>query len=188
MRPRYGTPALVLGRHMLGEASARIALLTPEFGLVRARAQGIRKPGAKLASALATLSESEVILVKGKEGWRLSGAVLAFAHHPLLSSSQRARAGRIASLATKLMHAESHDEAPYEIVRGFMRTLSILSEEEGETAECLAALRLLASLGFDAGEIPGKDDEYGSAALATVAQDRSAYIQRINRGIAASGV
>ena len=51
----------MLARTPLAEASASLLLLTEEFGLARARAQGVRKPGAKMAGALATLAESDVI-------------------------------------------------------------------------------------------------------------------------------
>ena len=43
-----------------------VTLLTPELGLVRARAEGVRRSGAKLAHALQTLHASDVILVRGK--------------------------------------------------------------------------------------------------------------------------
>ena len=76
MRHKYDTRGIVLSRLPLGEANAFITLLTPELGLVRVRAQGIRMPGAKLASALATFAESSLVLVRGREGWRLAGAVL----------------------------------------------------------------------------------------------------------------
>jgi len=66
----------VLARAHTGEATTFLTLLTPDLGLVYARAQSLRKPGAKLASSLATLTESSVVLVRGKDGWRVTGAVL----------------------------------------------------------------------------------------------------------------
>ena len=76
MRHKYETRGIVLSRSPVGEASSFVTLLTSELGLVRALAQSVRRPGAKLAPALATLAESSVVLVRGKEGWRLAGAVL----------------------------------------------------------------------------------------------------------------
>mgnify|MGYP001567250827 CR=1 FL=1 len=76
MRYKYETRGIVLSRAPSGEANAFITLITPELGLVRARAQGVRKPGAKLAAALATFAESSLVLVRGKEDWRIAGAVL----------------------------------------------------------------------------------------------------------------
>ena len=48
---------MVLSRAPKGEANASIVLLTQDIGLVRARAQGVRRSGAKLAAALATFAE-----------------------------------------------------------------------------------------------------------------------------------
>ncbi len=188
MRPRYGTPGIVLARSSLAEASALVSILTPEFGLVKARAQGVRKPGAKLASALQTLAESDLIFVRGKEGWRLPGANLGRNWAAELSPGEKRRAGRIALLTLRLLHGESHDPSPYLIFKGFLEVLSGLPEEEADAAETLAALRLLRALGFDAGDMPGEEGDYGADTLAEAKEKRRDLISRVNRGIAASGL
>lgn len=188
MRPRYGTPGIVLARSSLAEASALVSILTPEFGLVRARAQGVRKPGAKLAPALQTLAESDLIFVRGKDGWRLPGANLGKNWAAELPPEARRRAGRIALLALRLLHGESQDPSPYLIFKGFLEALPRLPEEDADAAETLAALRLLRALGFDAGDMPGQDDEYDETALAEAKAKRRELIARVNRGIAASGL
>lgn len=188
MRPRYSCEAIVLARTPLAEASASLALLTQEFGLVRARAQGIRKSGAKLATALTTLAECDTILVRGKEGWRLSGATLATNWCATLSASERLRSGRLASLMLRLMHAESSDHAPFFIFKGFLEALPGLLDADADAAECLAALRILQCLGLDAGEIPGEMREYDAATLEAAKVQRDVLVRRINHGIEASGL
>ena len=175
----------MLARTPLAEASASLLLLTEEFGLARARAQGVRKPGAKMAGALATLAESDVILVKGKDGWRLSGANLARNRARELSESQRRRAGRIASLLLRLVHGETGDPQLFFIISAFLDALPSLSEDDGDAAETLVALQLLAALGL-AEVIP--EALYDPVSLAAVAAKRRDYILRINRGITASGL
>ncbi len=177
-----------MGRSPLAEASATLFLLTHEFGLVKARAQGVRKAGAKLASAVQTFNESDMILVRGKDGWRLSGAVLAKDWFAALSPVARSRAGRIARLLLRLVHGESNDPAAFYLFRGFLAVLPGLTETEADAAETLAALRILRSLGLDAGEMPGTDEDYSVEVLTNVASDRSLYIKRVNRGIEASGL
>src|SRR3989344_8524709 len=76
MQHKYLTRAIVLGRYPVKEAGSTVVLLTQDLGLVRARAEGLRRSGAKLAHALQTLSEVDATLLRGKEGWRLSGAML----------------------------------------------------------------------------------------------------------------
>lgn len=177
MRPKYATPAIVLSRAPIGEASALVTLLTPEFGLVRARAQGVRKSGAKLSAALTTLSELEGHLLFGKEGWRLSGATLVEGHFSRLSPAARVRVGRLSTLLLRLVHGESREPELFDAFRDFLIALRFPDEESQDEAECLAALRMLNALGLDAGEVPER-----------IGEDRKGIIARINKGIAASGL
>ncbi len=191
MRHKYATTGLVLARYGVSEASADIVLLTDELGLVRARAQSVRKPGAKLASALQTLAQSRVVLVRGKEGWRLAGAVLETSWFAQLPAPARTRAGRVIGLLLRLAPGEAIDPRFYWIMRDFLRTLAEVPETLADAAESLAALRFLRVLGLDAGELPEADSGEGgedTRVLEAIERDRSAYIARINRGIAASGL
>lgn len=189
MRHKYETRGIVLHRSSVGEASFFITLLTTDLGLVRALTQGARKSGAKLAHALSTLSESDVVLVRGKDGWRLSGAVLVENWFARLGKvSPRARAGRVSSLLLRLVAGETHDSKLFPIIRGFFDALSTLHEDSHEAAEIIAALRILAALGLDAGEIPSEESVFSQEALAEIVKNRTTYISRINNGIAASGL
>ncbi len=151
MRPKYPSRAIVLARYPSGEANVSLILLTPEFGLVRARAQGLRKPGAKLASALQTLTECEAVLVRGKDGWRLSGAVLLENWARKLPGPAKERAGRITSLILRLVRGETSDPTIFFVFNDFLTSLTELSEEHQELAEVVAALAILNDLGLDDG-------------------------------------
>lgn len=188
MRHKYETHGLVLARAHSGEANTFVTLLTGELGLVHARAQGLRKPGAKLASALATLAESEVVLVRGKEGWRLTGAVLEENWFARLGATARERVARVCGLLLRLVAGESQDVELYPVVRGFLDALATLPEDTHEAAEVLVVLRALAALGLDRGDIPGQSSDFTPPLLAGVLADRKAYIARINTGITASGL
>lgn len=189
MRHKYETRALVLARSHTGEATTFVTLLTPELGLVYARAQSLRKPGAKLAASLATLVESEVVLVRGKEGWRVAGAVLEENWFTKLSSlDARIRAGRASALLLRLVAGEERDSDIFFILKGFLGALATLPGELHEAAEVLTVLRSLATLGLDAGEIPGEVADFTPELLEDVRKDRAGYIARINTGIAASGL
>jgi DNA repair protein RecO (recombination protein O) len=188
MRYRYETRGIVLSRTPSGEANAFITLLTPELGLVRARAQGVRKPGAKLAAALATFSESSLVLVRGKEDWRIAGAVLEENWFALMARPARPVAARVSGLLLRLAASEARDRELFPLVAGFFSALTALPEGAHEAAEALAVLRMLRALGFDAGEIPGALSEFTPSALAEAGSARATYVARINRGIAASGL
>ena len=70
----YHTEAFVLGSNQNGEDSKIITLYTKELGLVRAKAQGIRKLASKLRFTLQNFSYAKVDLVRGKEIWRITTA------------------------------------------------------------------------------------------------------------------
>ncbi len=205
MRHKYATTAIVLARTPLSEGSMLVTLLTAEVGLIRARAQGLRKPGAKMAAALQTFRECDVMLLRGKEGWRLAGAIPVNDWFSQLTPSARIRAGRISTLLLRLISGETADTTTYNIFLQLLTTLSqkeIKESTEGSTSEevdvlaetedaieCLAALRMLHALGVDAGEVPGDlMGGYEPALLDRVTDNRADFVLRINRGIAASGL
>jgi hypothetical protein len=126
------------------------------------------------------------MLVRGKEGWRLTGAVLAHDRFSSLTPTARARVARVASLLLRLVHGEASEPALHELFTRFVIALPSLSGEEEDAAEYLVALRLLGALGVDAGTLP--PEGYGADALAYAIEHRSHLISRINRGISASGL
>ena len=189
MRHKYETRGIVLARAHTGEATTLVTLLTADLGLVQARAQSLRKSGAKLSSSLATFAESSVVLVRGREGWRLSGAVLEenwFAR--LQDAGELPRATRVSTLVLRLVAGEAHDTHLFPIMQGFFRALSESPRELCEAAEVLAGLRSLAALGLDSGTLPGEASVFSPPLLTEVAESRAAFIARINRGITASGL
>lgn len=186
MRHKYSTTALVLSRHPIAEAGMLVTLLTPELGLVRARAEGVRRSGAKLAHALQTLHASDVMLVRGKEGWRLTGALLSEDCFSSLTRESRLRAGRVAGLLLRLVNGELAEPALHSYFYDFVRALPDLTQEEQDGAESLVALRLLHTLGSDAGILP--PEGYTKEALDHALAERKGLIVRINRGITTSGL
>lgn len=189
MRHKYATRAIVLARAPSGEATTLVTLLTADLGLMRVRAQSLRKPGAKLASALVTFAESELMLVRGREGWRLTGAVLEENWvRRLPDPDARRTAGRVSGLLLRLVAGEAHDLELFHILKSFFEALATLSAEDREAAEIIAVLQILTELGLDAGELPEGAITFSPEALATVRAERTRYVARINHGITASGL
>lgn len=175
MRHKYVTRAIVLGRYASRESGVLLTLLTEDLGLVRAKAEGLRKPGAKLASALQTLCECDVTLIRGRDGWRLAGALLSENRFRTLVPEARSRAARIAGLFLRLMPPDAHEAGFFALYTSFLKELSETTLETQDTAECIAALSLLIMLGLDS-----------SSDLQSVS--RKDMVLRINKGIAASGL
>jgi len=189
MRHKYETHGIVLSRSPVGEASSFVTVLTPELGLVRALAQGVRRQGAKLAPALATYAESALVLVRGKDGWRLAGAVLQVNWFARIEHMRaREAAARVSGLLLRLVAGEAREAEIFPIMNGFFSALATLPHDDYASLEVLAALRILAALGLDAGELPGVASDFSPAILADVKKGRAGYIARINHGIEASGL
>lgn len=189
MRHKYETRGIVLSRTPSGEANAFVTLLTPTLGLVRARAQSVRRSGAKLSAALVTFAESDLVLVRGREGWRVTGAVLQENWFMKMGqTASRRRAARVSGLLIRLVAGEAPEPELFPIIRGFFDALVMLPEDAHEAAEMLVALRMLAALGLDAGSIQGAPAAFAPALLASVETERTEYVARINRGITASGL
>lgn len=189
MRHKYDTRAIVLARSPLGEANELLALLTSDIGLVYARAQGVRRSGAKLRHALATFAESDLVLVRGRDGWRIAGAILEeswFVH--LSTVDSRRCAARICGLMLRLVAGEASDGSLLPVLQDFFRALSSLPVEQLDAIEVFTALRILAALGLDAGGLPDTSGTFTSWPLAHIANERAHYVARINHGIAASGL
>jgi recombinational DNA repair protein (RecF pathway) len=189
MRHKYETQGIVLARVHTGEATTLVTILTPDLGLVQARAQSLRNQGAKLAASLATLVESRVVLVHGKEGWRVTGAVLEenwFVRLPDIQSQEIV--ARVSGLLLRLVAGEAQDVELFPIVQGFLGALATLPSDLHEAVEILTVLRVLRALGLDAGEIPVAESPLIPSLLSTILENRMAYVTRINNGIAASGL
>lgn len=70
----YFTRALILKKHDIGEADALCTAYTEHFGLLRIRAQGVKKSEAKLRGHVEPLSVSTIGFVLGKYGERMTHA------------------------------------------------------------------------------------------------------------------
>lgn len=188
MHHKYPTRAIVLGRRSLAETNVLLILLTEHLGLVFAKAQGLRKGSSKLAHALQTLSEANVMLIRGRDGWRLAGAVLHNAHAPGLLPHVRTRAARVGELVLRLVRGETPDPLLFTVYSAFITALPRLTEERADAAEVLTALRMLSILGLDTQELHDAAGDYSDAALDMAYMDRTELIARVNRGITASGL
>jgi DNA repair protein RecO len=188
MRHKYSTRAIVLGRIPVGEESISATLLTESFGIVRARSQGARKKGSKMSAGLQTLSSSDVTLLRGKDGWRMAGAVIDTNWARELEKPARRRAARVLDLADRLVRGEHADPELYLVLSAFLVSLHEKQEEEQDILEVLAVVRLLHILGLDAGEVYGAMDDFSSEVIEQAREHRSSLITRSNRGITASGL
>ncbi len=145
----YSTDAFVLGSRAVGESNRQIELFTRDFGLVRAVAQGVRFAQSKLRYSLYPYAYVRTTLVKGREVWRITGALEA-EPSPFLSDAKQLRIyASLCSLLVRFVHGEEADPELFDEL-SFLRTLLSLelAAEFSRELELLGAVRILARLGY----------------------------------------
>lgn len=151
MYQKYHTDALVLGSREMGESDKILGLFTRDFGLVRARARGIRAGKSKMRYALQNYSLANVSLVRGKQGWRLAGAT-ALGNGSGGDIKGRMAFARIAGLVTRFVAGEEANRNLFEILRDALSALSQEHCEAWATIELVCAARVLYALGYISNE------------------------------------
>lgn len=154
MYQKYQTDALVLGFRESGEADRLYSLFTKDFGLVRARATGVRKERSKMRYALQSYARAEVSLIRGKQGWRVAGA----AANPrgdtswILSGKGVGAYARIAELTLRLVHGEEKNDFLFATLAEAHEKLTHESADAWATIEIVCVARVLFALGYISAE------------------------------------
>ncbi len=143
MHTVYTTEGFVLKSLNFGEANKCYFILTKDFGLVKATAQGVRLLKSKLRYNLDDLSAVQISMVRGKDIWRITSAhAKTKLNHPIILP--------IFSLLLRLLHGEERNDFLYETIKEGISFLDSqkLSSEQLSNLECILALRILSSLGY----------------------------------------
>lgn len=150
----YQTDAFVLQGVNIGDSHQYVDVFTRELGLVRVVARSVRYERSKLRYSIQPFSYVKVSLVRGKEVWRLTGAV---AESNLFydlkgDSGVQKLVAQVFSLVRRLVQGEEKNEYLFNTLISFM---NFLDENEIEASEirpleCIVILRILYSLGYSA--------------------------------------
>lgn len=151
----YTTDALVIGNANHLTADRFIVLFTREAGLVYARAVSVRRERSKLRYGLQDFSLVRASLVRGKQGWRITGAECA--NNLYFSATDRRIRGallRVLKLVRRLVRGEEAHNALYDILVDGLAVLAVCRDGEIARGERILALRILSALGY----VAPKDD------------------------------
>ncbi|MFM2357635.1 MAG: hypothetical protein RJA61_372 [Candidatus Parcubacteria bacterium] len=180
MHHKYHTDGLVLGSLPSQEANKFVFILTRDFGLVGAHAQGLRAGKSKLKYSLQDFSLSHLSFVHGKSGWKIVGAhsETSFFSECKNNPSKLYVCAHIVSFLRKLVRGEEKDEKLFNIVESGMNFLGSqnLSYEEIGTFECLLMLRILHQLGYI-----GVHEEFGDSIVSNVWNTKHIEVIQKNR-------
>lgn len=148
MHTQYHTDAYILKSYPHGESNKTFILLTKDFGLVRANAQGIRLHKSKLKFSLQEYSKAHITLIKGKAGWKITTAQPLFNIYKEASKNSFELIVRSFSLLIRLLQGEERNTELYEIIN---QGILFLIKDEADNhldIECVLILRILNNLGY----------------------------------------
>ena len=149
MHTQYHTDAYVLKSYPHGESNKTFILLTKDFGLVRAIAQGIRLHKSKLKFSLQDYSKAHVTLIKGKDGWKITTAQPIFNIYSETPNKESFELiVRSFSLLIRLLQGEEENTELYEIINQGILFLVKNEVDNHLDIECVLMLRVLNNLGY----------------------------------------
>lgn len=185
MYAKYHTEALVLGSREHGESDRVYELYTKDFGLVRARAVSVRVERSRLRYALSHYALSNLSFVRGKNGWKITGA----AQCRVLSGVSADVFARVARLVVRLVSGEEANKYLFSTLADAHRCLSESGERCG-TVELLCAARVLFSLGYVSANALGTalftHTAYETEQLSEAEHMREVLLASVNRAITES--
>lgn len=148
----YHTEGFVLSGQSVGEANKYFWIFTRDFGMVGAMAQGVRLLQSKLRYSLQDYSYSKISLVRGKQVWRIVGAI----KEKDISSPLDDSRGKFEllvktfSLLTRLVRGEEKNEALFNHIYSVSEFLKKENLDSSLLRSCeyLLIMRILHSLGY----------------------------------------
>lgn len=187
MYNKYYTQALVLGSRERGEADKVVTLYTKEFGLVRARATGMRSEASRMRYALQHYARVAASLIRGKQGWRLAGVSLEQASGNVENTKIFAR---IAALTERLVQGEETNPLLFSVLSDAHTAL--MTPQNGvsivTSVEILCVARMLHALGYLSHEaletVFFTHTDYSLESLRAAESEREELLNRINKAIA----
>ncbi|MFA6253843.1 MAG: recombination protein O N-terminal domain-containing protein [Candidatus Paceibacterota bacterium] len=146
----YDTEGLIISHRNLGEANRLYQILTLDFGLINVLAQGVRHDRSKLRHHLENFSFARLILVRGREFWRVVGAndlnLPGKPSREILSFLKK-----ISLVLQRLIHGEETNSPIYQDLK---QASLLLGDGDSQAKDCLVDLeifimvRILIKLGY----------------------------------------
>jgi DNA repair protein RecO (recombination protein O) len=143
----YKYQAIILGKYDIGEVDRIYTLYTKEAGKIRIRAMGVKKPNAKLAGNLETLTQAEIFLARGRGRGNITGAIAT--NNFLGIKSEIAALQKVFyvfRIFNRLITEEEKDESIFLLLQNYLEALDILTTAEKKINMDIVTLGFLVKL------------------------------------------
>lgn len=146
----YTTKAIIIRSIPIAEANKLYFLLTEDFGLIKATAQGIRLSKSKLKGHLQDFYFSKISFVKGRELWRITSSEVIYQENFLRDLNKIYIVKNIFSILLRLIHGEERNQNLFECVEKLYLFLleNNIDTEDSKNVETIVVLRILNTLGY----------------------------------------
>ena len=181
----YTSQSLILKRQPL-ETSASFYILTKDLGLIRARAQGVRRQESRLKGTLQEFSLATIAYVRAKSGWKITTAIPEKnLYYELKDKTTQAIVVHIANVLIRFISGEESNATMFTTV-----TTGFASMIEGHVdplvVEILILARVLSLLGYVAKtpdtEVLFEDlTDFSPPLITTALGVKSVLVQAINK-------
>lgn len=119
--------ALVLTAEDRGEYDREYRLFTVDYGMVRARAAGVRRPGAKMVSLLNPGNLVELELTLGKRWYRIGGGLLIADYSSLRGSSMYRGTVELFELLSRILPEEQAEPHALSVLLSVLESFPMVS-------------------------------------------------------------
>jgi DNA repair protein RecO (recombination protein O) len=193
MHTLFVSEGIVLGKRGVGEANVIVAVLTRNFGLIKAHVRSARNEKSKLRYGLEPLTLGRFTFVRGKNDWRLTGVEKVSRELISSQAEKRQQSGRVSRLLLRLIPGEEIASQLFDTAKeGFLSLVHTESRQMAESIETVFVLRILAHLGYlpHTRELrPFIETDFFSIELAHKAHEvRTRLIKAINESLSATGL
>ena len=191
----YRTPGIILQSIPIGEASRYLSIFTREFGRVGVFAQGVREMKSKLRYHLEDYSYTEIEMIEGKHGWKITNAEESVNYGRALLGNDTPAFEIIVKmirLLERLLRGEEANRALFDdTVSGFSLMFEQkIPKEHLHNFEIILVMRILSHLGYwGNNQIPDaflQKDLAHPNLLQEISYIKSIAIQEINKSLKAT--
>lgn len=148
----YKYQAIILGKYDIAETDRIYVLYTREAGKIRIPAHGVRKPQAKLAGNLETLSHAEVFVARSRGKGRITGVIpVDFFMSVKEKIHILEKVFWVFGIFDRLVTQEEKDEKIFELLLSYLREVDNLATEDVVKADIFTygfIFKLLHILGY----------------------------------------
>lgn len=139
----YKYHGIILSKNDIAETDRIYNIYTLESGKIRALGKGTRNPNAKLAGSLEPVTNAEIFISRTKGLGKITGAIVSDNFSVLKSDFESlSEIFRVFGMVEKIITNEEKDEAVFELLLGYLRTLEQIAKK-GEKEK-----RGIVTLGF----------------------------------------